>query len=208
MAVYAIEDVVNMALRDIGYPTPIGSIQEGSPASRVALELYGQTRDEALRMRDWDFARQTVSMGAPLKTAPAGGYGAGGWNSTYPPIPWILEYGYPVGCLEVLTLLPAPIFLPEYLPRVVLWEKYNDPTLNNGAGLPTIVTNLFNAQATITAQVYDPAQWKDAGFIKALVDALAQKFLRPLMGEGDPNVEAQALQVAGGAAVAGPGRQG
>jgi hypothetical protein len=208
MAVYAVEDICNLALRDIGYPTPIGNIYEGSMASRVLLDIYGQERDDLLRERDWEFARQTVSLGAPIKTAPAGGYGAGGWNSTYPPIPWILEYAYPSGIIEVRTLLPAPIFLPEFLPRPVYWEKVNDPTLNNGAGATVIVTDLFNAQATVTGQVYNPALWTDAGFIQALVDKLAQKLLRPLMGEGDPNTEQLAAAQAQSSAVVAGQRQG
>ena len=82
MAVYSVEDLCNQALRDIGYSTPIGSINEGSRASRVALEFYGQTRDTILRTKDWDFARQTVSMGNPIKIAPPGGYGGIGWSRT------------------------------------------------------------------------------------------------------------------------------
>lgn len=204
MAVYAVEDLVNIALRQIGYPTPIGSIHEGSDASRVALDLYGQIRDELLRVKDWDFARVTVSLGAALKTAPVAGYGAVPWSTAYPPLPWIYSYGYPANCIEVRTLLPTPIFLPEMLPRVVLWEKGNDTAL----GVPVVLTDLAGAQATITAAIYDPAQWKDPGFIQALVDALAQKFLRPLMGEGDPNVQGQAAQMASGAAMVGTARQG
>jgi len=204
MPTYTVADICNQAMRDIGYPTPIGDMQEGSRAARVALELYGQTRDTLLQERDWDFAKRLVSLGVPVKTAPAGGYGAGGWNPTYPMADWIYEYLYPANVLEVRTLFAAPALIPEYLPRVVLWEKANDPDFDG----PVVLTNLANANAVVTYSVNDPAQWKDAEFIRALVASLAQRFLRPLMGEGDPNVEGHAMQVAQATAARGESRQG
>lgn len=204
MPVYTVEDLCNQALRSIGYATPIGSIQEGSKASRVALEIYSQTRDTLLQSLDWDFAKRVVSLGAPVKTAPAGGYGVNGWNPAFPMPNWIYEYRYPENVLEVRTLFAPPPLIPELLPRVVLWEKANDPDF---AG-PVVLTDLANACATVTAGVNDPAQWKDAEFVRALVDSLAQRFLRPLMGEGDPNVQAQAMAVAQAEAERGTARQG
>lgn len=170
----AVEDICNIALRRIGYPTPIGMMYEGSPASRVAVDAYAEIRDDLLRKRDWEFARQTVSLGNPIKTAPAPGYGIGPWTSAYPPPPWIYEYAYPQNCLEVKCLLPPPIFLPEQMPRWVLFEKANDTVLN----APVILTNLANAFAMITGAVYDPGEWTDPGFVEALIDALAKTFIR------------------------------
>ena len=75
----SVEDILNAALRRVGYQPPIGDIYEGSPAARTALDFYAQTRDALLSEFDWSFARQSVDLGAPIKTAPAPGYG-GVWD--------------------------------------------------------------------------------------------------------------------------------
>ena len=81
---------------------PIGTIWEGSPASRVALEVYGQTRDALLNNEDWPFARRAVGL-ALLKTAPVGGYAGLPWTNAYPPPQWIYEYAYPDACIYQFT---------------------------------------------------------------------------------------------------------
>lgn len=199
------EDVCNQALRRIGYPTPIGTMYEGSPASRVAVDVFAQTRDELLRIRDWDFSRQTVSLGIPLKTAPPGGYTlTTPWSTAYPPLPWIYEYPYPVDCLEVKSLCPQPGIIPEQLPRWVLFEKAND----SATGQPVILTNLSGAFASITGAVYDPAAWTDPGFVEALLTMLATIFQRAFPGKDGVNAEVLSDRIAGQAGEAGNARQG
>lgn len=180
-------DICNMALIRVGYPTPIGNLYEGSPAARVAVQAYSQTRDLLLRMRDWGFTRQTVSLGAPLKTAPVGGYAATPWTTAYPPIDWIYEYPYPDNCIEVRALLPNPT-IPNQMPRYVAFEKASNSDLNR----TVILTNLANAFASITALVDDPAQWTDAGFTEALITALTAIFARAFPTK-DANVNAEVL---------------
>ena len=68
----SVESLVNQALRRASYKIEIGSIYEGTTAARAALTLYGQTRDDLIRMKDWDFARQDATL-VLLKTAPVGG---------------------------------------------------------------------------------------------------------------------------------------
>ncbi len=57
-----VEDLVNQALREIGYPKPIQDIYEGSRASKAALDIYFQSRDELLDAHDWPFARRNRAL--------------------------------------------------------------------------------------------------------------------------------------------------
>ncbi len=179
----SVEDLCNQALVRIRYTPPIGSIYEGSIASRIALQIYGQTRDNLFGVRDWPFLRRQVALGLPIKTAPAGGYGAGAWNpSISPPPPWIYEYTYPDNCIEIRSLLPTPIFIPVFTPGFTRFVTAQDSV----SGEKVVLTNLFRPLAVMTGQVNDPNEWKDSNFTEALVDALAVQFEKHT-GEGDVN---------------------
>ena len=177
------EGLCNMGLRRISYPTPIGYMYEGSPAARIAIEIYGQTRDNLLRNGDWDFARGAIGL-VLLKTAPVGGYGYNNpWTDVYPPPPWIYEYAYPTSALLVRSVRATPIILPVLEPQPNIFVLADDYSVS-----PTkvILTNLANAQAVYTAQITDPTQM-NASFIEALVDALATKFQNAL--RSDPQLD-------------------
>lgn len=185
------EDLLNTALRRVGYSTPIGSIYEGSAASRAALEFYGQTRDDLFGSADWMFLRQQVSLGAPLKTAPPGGYPPGrAWNPvTDPPVPWVYSYAYPDSCIEIRSLRPTSVLIPEFTPMFTRFTTADD-TVSHAK---VVLTNLANANAVITGRIVDPNQWQDSNFTEAFIDALAVRFQKWLdadinriaMGEGD-----------------------
>ena len=179
----AVEDLVNLALTRIKYPTPIGSIFEGSVAARFALQIYGQTRDNIFGERDWPFLRREVSLGAAIKTAPVGGYGTGNWNpAVNPPPPWIYEYTYPTMCIEIRSLRPTPIFIPEFTPFFTRFVTAYDSNLQ----AKVVLTNLPTPLAIITGQVLNPNEWQDSNFTEALIDALAVQFEKHF-GQ-DPNM--------------------
>jgi hypothetical protein len=179
------EDLCNQALRRIGYATPVGYLYEGSPAARVAVEVYGQTRDNLLRGADWDFARQAAGL-TLLKTAPVGGYGfMNPWTSASPPPPWRYEYAYPAGALLVRSVRPTPIIMPEYDPQPHVFVLADDATVTPAK---VILTNLANAQAVFTGQIIDPTQW-NASFTEAFVDALAMLFQAALGPSPDADKE-------------------
>lgn len=178
---FTVEDLVNQALRRISFPTPIGYIYEGSKASRIAVDVFAQTRDNLLCAKDWDFARQGIVL-TLLKVAPVGGYGLTPWSSIYPPVPWIYEYDYPATAMAVRSVRPTPILIPEYDPQPNVFVAANDTAL----GQKVLLTNLANATAVITAQITDINQWQDSEFVEAFVDALAVQFQQALAG--DPNL--------------------
>ena len=166
------EDIVNMAIGKLGYPRRIGNLFEGSPASKLALDLYSQSRDEALRMKDWGFAKRTVTL-TQLKSAPTGGYGTTPWSSTYPILPWQFEYSYPSDCIRVLYVQSTPAALPNLDPLPLHFDVGND----NAYSPPqrVILANAPNLVLTYTAQITDMTTW-DTLFVNVLVDKLAKAF--------------------------------
>ena len=178
----SVEDICNAALRRVGYPTPIGNMYEGSRASRVALDFYSQTRDALFSEFDWSFLQQEVDLGMPIKTAPPSGYGVTPWNpAVNPPPPWIYEFSYPANCINVRSVRPLPLFIPEAMPRVNIFQQVYDAQL----AAKVIVTNLARPLAIITGRVTNPAEWQDNDFIDSLIERLAVLFGREL-GK-DPN---------------------
>lgn len=187
----SVEDLLNMALVRSGYSVRIGSIFEGSAASRAGLEFYAQTRDSLFGAADWRFLRQQVSLGDPIKTAPPGGYPPSRpWNPATDPIqPWIFEYTYPANCIEIRSLRPGSVVIPEFTPNFTRFTTADDTSL----GAKVVLTNLPSAIANITGRVTDPDAWQDSNFTEALIDELASQFQKwlPLdpnriqMAEGD-----------------------
>ena len=170
-------DLINRALDLAGSKITIGDPQEGTREAQVALRLYMQTIEFLLLRNDWGFSRQAVALGAPIKTAPPGGYGTVAWTSAYPPIPWIYEYAYPANCLKIRSLRAAPVFIPSFLPLPNIFvEAYDDALADQ-----VVLTNLAGAQAVITARVMDPNDWRSADFVEELVILLA-KYLKPALG--------------------------
>lgn len=169
----SVEDVVNAALDVIGYDRRVGDIFEGTRASKVALDLYGETRDALLRKMRPGFANRDVTLTA-LKTAPAGGYSVGTpWTNAYPPPSWQYEYPYPSDCLEVLYLQSTQNPIPNNNPLPQRFKIYNDQAEN--PVVRTILSNLSPAVLIYTGQVTDMTTW-DASFVDLMVAALAKKF--------------------------------
>ena len=160
------EDVINAALREVGYPRSISEIYEGSRASRVAIEVYGPTRDALLQEQDWDFAYREEALVASAGSALIAGFG--------------YAYTYPADCLRIRYVRLPTISAPNNDPRPVRWITYSDNTLSP----PSKVIGCSLATATVTyiGQITDPSQWNPA-FSRALVNRLARIFAFALRDE-------------------------
>jgi hypothetical protein len=164
----SVENLLNAALRRIGYATPVGYIYEGSKAGRVALDVYGQTRDDLLKMKDWPFAARDVTLSA---------------NGQTPPNPWPYEYSWPSDCLKVRYVQPLALgVMPNLDPRPTLFTDYNDQRTSPPS--KAILANISPATLVYTAQVTDPATW-EPGFTEALIDELARRLVVALEGSTD-----------------------
>src|SRR3954463_9206455 len=112
-----VEAICNQAIDEIGYPRHIGNIYEGTKAARVFINCYREVRDALLSTLrpDWAWAEAslTLSKSAPNIVNNTANYDAG-WNSTFPPLPWLYEYVYPADCLEPDMILAQTLFLPVW----------------------------------------------------------------------------------------------
>jgi hypothetical protein len=173
-------DVINLALVRIGYKLRIGSLFDGTPASKAALDIYAQTRDETLREFDWGFAERNLAA-TLLKSAPPGGYVPPAvWNPlTNPPLPWNYEYQYPADCLKLRSIRGTPLFIPEFDPRPKVFRIVNDNAFNPPQRV--ILTNEVNALLVYTGQVTDPTTWEPL-YVEALAASLARR-LAPYLAD-------------------------
>jgi len=176
MAVAALtspEDIINAALAKIGYRRRVGSIWEGSDASKVALDVYAQTRDDIMRTNDWGFARRDATL-TLQKSAPPGGYAVTPWNPNVNPAPpYSYQYAYPSDSLRIRAIRNADPFLVNYDPRDHLFTVANDETFTPAQKV--VLTDVGPvAIATYSAQITDPAQM-DADFVEVLIDAMGKR---------------------------------
>lgn len=164
-------DIVNAALIKVGHTIQVGNLYDGSEESRVAIAVYGQTRDALLRDGDWGFAQRMVAL-TVLKSAPSAYLPPTAWSQTnYPQLGFRFEYAYPDDCLKVRAVRPTPIFIPEIDP-----SPYPFSIANDNAYTPprrVILTNLADAIGVYTGRVTDPTTWP-VDFTAALIDALAE----------------------------------
>ena len=175
------EGIINLSLGRIKYPYRIGSIFEGSKASKAALDIYGQTRDDLFRTADWPFARRDAQL-ALINEAPVGGYvPPTTWNPTdYPPLPWRFQYTYPSDSLRVRSVRPVDVFLVNYDPREHRFTVTNDDSVSPAQ--KTLLTNVGPiVVATYSGRLTDPTTF-DADFTEAFAEALARR-LAPLLSD-------------------------
>ena len=156
----SVEDLVNEALEEIGYPRPIGDIYEGSPAAIAALQVYGRTRDELLAEGDWPFALRQVALTVVAAQTP--------------PSPWGFEYSYPTDCLRVRYIRPGPLTTGTRSldPQPQLFMTWNDT--RPATPVRAILSDQTGAVLMYIGKVTNPTTW-DPGYTKAIIKALAQK---------------------------------
>ena len=194
---------------DAGIRRRIGDIYEGSEASIVALEKYGQTRDELLRMQDWSFSRRTVSLTLLKGPPPGGGYSQiQPWTTLYPLPGFLYEYSYPSDCLDVRAIMVPPGLMPDGDPVPQLFRIDNDPVPNvvdnvaSGPPAKVILCNASYALAVYRAQITDMTTWEPL-FTKTLVANLAKVFEMAFDEDGNVvqrgDVMAANAQAVGGA---------
>lgn len=175
-------DMVNLSLARIGKKEFIGTLFEGSEAARVALRIYGETRDEILRSFDWGFAERNINL-TLLKSAPIGGYfPPNAWNPVVnPPPPWAFEYAYNSDVLKVRSVKPVPLYVQNFDPQPNVFAVENDN--NYTPAQKVILCNVPNAMLVYTAQITDPTTW-ESDFIDSFAGKLGLR-LAPALANMD-----------------------
>ena len=153
----SIESICNQSLDLIGYKRHIGSIWDGSPAARIALNAYAETRDEVLAMQPWDFARAFL----PLTLDPG-----------LAPPPWLYAFQRPTSAITVLDVYPTEPDLLE--PKPSRWLETVTPDR-------TILTRFSPAAIAMTSRVTNIDDWSPE-FTLMVIRSLAQKLQHALMG--------------------------
>lgn len=176
-------DAVNAALTRVGYKGRfVANLYDGSMAAKVALEIYGQTRDALQRDNDYGFCERNINL-TLLKQAPAGGYiPPNSWNgATNPAPPWSYEYAYPTDALKIRSIKSVPMFVQNYDPRPNVFAVDNDNYFTPAQKV--ILCDVVNAMAVYTGRVTDPTTW-EADFTEAFIDALGRR-LAPTLANLD-----------------------
>lgn len=191
-SVQNVEDILNIALVRIGYKIRIGSIYEGSIASKAALSIYAQTRDELLRGFDWGFAERNTGM-VMIKQAPADGYfPPNDWSSKYPPPDWLFEVQYPTDALKIRAVKNIPRFVPDFAPVQYQFSVDNDNSLAEPSKV--VLCNVFPGIIVYTGQVTDPADF-EPDFVEALASSIGDRLAPALVGSQAAQLEAQDEQI-------------
>lgn len=180
-------DVVNLALRRIGYKLRVGNLYDGSKASGIALDIYAQTRDQLLRQNDWGFAERNVQP-TLLKQAPPAYVPMTPWDpATCPPIPYLFEYAYPDDCLKVRALKPVPVLVPSFDPQPNVYSIANDNAYTPARKV--ILCYVPQAMLVYTGQVTDPATW-ESDFLETLAASLGRRLAPSLVNMDVAKLEA------------------
>jgi hypothetical protein len=166
------EDFVNAALGRIGYKLRIGSFFDGSEASKLALDIYGQTRDQLLRLKDYDFAQKIAAAVVAPGAVPT-------------PI-WQFQYLYPTDCVRLRDMYAPGYDTNDPLPN--RWTR--DTALIGGVMTEIIFANISPAMLVYTEQVTDPSLW-DEGFGETMIASLARRLAPALASLDVAKLEAQ-----------------
>lgn len=177
-----VEAIVNQAMMAAGHTRRVADMYDGSEEAKVAIELYGQARDELLDLRDWSFSSQQTMLTLLKGPPPAGGYSpAQPISNLYPLQGFLYEYAYPSDCLDVRNISGQPGPMPDLDPVPKEWRVVNDLLPNIVDGVATgppakvILSNETSAILTYRARVMNPSLY-DTGFTASLVASLAKKF--------------------------------
>jgi hypothetical protein len=196
-------DICNQGLRAGGVPLRMNDFYEGSEVAHTALEIFGQARDELIRLTDWSFSRGLAALTLLKGPPPAGGYNpAQPWSTLYPRPGFLFEYVYPGDCLDLRAIIEPPGFMPDSDPLPAGWRVDDDlapvvsgnPPTASGPPAKVILCNVAGAIAVYRRQVTNPALW-EPGFIASLVASLGKKFqvAFPTAPEGAKEAAAEAV---------------
>jgi len=178
-------DIANRALAQAGTRSNIASLTENSKEAQACNLLLASTRDLALQLAPWDFARGAVTLGL-LKarpgtlenpTIPASTF----WDSTTQPTPpWLYEYAVPGDGLYMRWVLPQ--WAGWRMPGGPMKFARSSDIGGGGGRVAVVLTNAPSAIGVYTIKMTDPNSWSPV-FQETVVLALAARLSIPLSGD-------------------------
>lgn len=164
------QDVANQALALIGYDgfpisAPAPNFDSSTPG-QIAQKIYSSAVAAVGRLNSWSFPRTVATLVV---------------TGNRPAFPWLQEYGFPAGCIDVWQV--APLILTDLNnPVPIAWVRGVAPV--SGVSAPVIWTNLASAQAIFNGNPPE-AVW-DSLFQETVARYLASEFA--LAGLGKPDL--------------------
>ena len=169
MAIVSPTRIGNMALSHIGVSSTIESLTENIPEATQLNLWYDFSREQALEILDWNFARKRQTLALHSDDAPDG--------------VWTFRYQYPADALKVRRMVNPAGKTADAVPFEI--ENSDDGTEK------TIVTNLEDAVAAYTFNLSSTALFSPM-FIEAMSFLLASHIAFPLTGS--PEIKKEMLQ--------------
>ncbi len=169
MAIVSPVRIGNMALSHIGVSGVIESLTENVPEANQINLWYGFSREQALEILDWTFARKRQILALHNDDAPAG--------------IWTFRYQYPADAIKIRSLVNPAGKLANASPFEI--------EMSNDGSEKTILTNIEDAVAVYTFNTQSTSLFSPM-FIEALSYLLAHHISFPLTGS--PEIKKEMLQ--------------
>ncbi len=169
MAIVSSVRIGNMALSHIGVSSTIESLTENIPEANQINLWYEFSREQALEMLDWTFARKRQTLALH--------------NDDAPEDVWTFRYQYPADAIKIRSLVNPAGKLADASPFDI--EMSDDGTEK------TILTNIEDAVAVYTFNTQAVTLFPPM-FIEALSFLLASHIAFPLTGS--PEIKKEMLQ--------------
>lgn len=177
-------DIANRALAQSGARSKIASLSEASREAEACTMLLASTRDMALQLAPWDFARGAVTLGL-LKARPGTPENptvptSTNWDSTTTPLPpWTYEYAVPSDSIFMRWVLgQRGDRTPTGPERFVRASDIG----GGGGRVQVVLTHAPSAIGIYTVRMTDPNTWPPT-FQECVVQALAARLSIPLSGD-------------------------
>lgn len=169
MAIISPVRIGNMALSHIGVSSTIESLTENIPEATQINLWYDFSREQALEILDWNFARKRQTLAL---------------HSDDPPEDvWTFRYQYPADALKIRRMVNPAGKTVDAVPYEI--ENSDDGSEK------TILTNLEDAVSVYTFNLNSTALFSPL-FIEALSFLLAHHIAFPLTGS--PEIKKEMLQ--------------
>jgi hypothetical protein len=161
VAAISVAKIGNLALSNVGTRSTIEIIDEASPEAKQVKLWYDFSREQALKVYDWSFARKRLILAL---------------HGVAPPDEYSFRYQYPVDCLVIRKLINP------YGRDLDAIHYTIESATDAGATTKSVLTDLAQATVVYTADVQDPTLFSPF-FVELLATLLGHHIAFALTGD-------------------------